>query len=204
MCERFLLTTPAQTVAEHFQLDEVPTLFPRYNIAPTQPIGVVRLAEDGPQLQPRRQWAEVRWGLVPPGAALSRKRRRRHAAHQRPVGNRRRQALVPGSVPPPSLPGPRGRVYEWKPAGRRKQPHVIRPAGGGLFALAGLWERWHGPGGAVLETAAVLTTEANAVVRPIHDLMPVIVRPEDYAAWLDLSRQEIAELNASSRLAATL
>jgi hypothetical protein len=61
MCGRFLLTTPAQAVAEHFQLDEVPTLFPRYNIAPTQPVGVVRLGED----EPRLVWAKVRWGLVP-------------------------------------------------------------------------------------------------------------------------------------------
>jgi putative SOS response-associated peptidase YedK len=191
MCGRFLLSTPARELALHFDV-EVPELFPRYNIAPTQPIGIVRLAEG----QAQREWATVSWGLVPGwagdadvGSRLI--NARAETAADKPsfrTAFRRRRCLVPADG-----------FYEWKPAGRHKQPHLIRPRQGGSFAFAGLWECWHGPGGACLETAAILTTTANEAVQPIHDRMPVLLRPQDYVAWLDPLRQHAGELQSLLR-----
>ena len=187
MCGRFLLTTPAPGVADLFGLDEAPALSPRYNIAPGQPVAVVRIAEDGD----RRECVSLRWGLVPswaadPGGAGRLINARAETAAQKPSFRapfRRRRCLVPADG-----------FYEWRPAGRRKQPFAFRLRGGGPFALAGLWDRWLGPGGTVLETATILTTAANDVVRPVHDRMPVLLRPEDHAAWLDPGRQHAEEL----------
>ncbi len=75
--------------------------------------------------------------------------------------------------------------YEWRRAGRTKQPYFIRLHEDRPFGFAGLWEAWEGPGHAALETCTVLTTAANDLVRPLHDRMPVILAPEAYAAWLD-------------------
>ena len=187
MCGRFLLSTPARELATHFGLDEVPSLFARYNIAPTQAIGIVRLTE-GPG---RREWATVSWGLVPswagdPDVGSRLINARAETAADKPsfrTALRRRRCLVPADG-----------FYEWQAVGRRKQPHLIRPRQGGPLAFAGLWERWHGPGGICLETVAILTTEANDAVRPIHDRMPVLLRPQDYSTWLDPLRQHPAEL----------
>ena len=76
--------------------------------------------------------------------------------------------------------------YEWKRGdGKKKQPFAIRLKDGSPFAFAGLWERWEAEDGRPVETCAILTTEANELVKPIHERMPVILRPEDYEAWLD-------------------
>ncbi len=85
--------------------------------------------------------------------------------------------------------------YEWaKLAGRRKQPWHFRLSGGGPFAFAGLWEACRPASGPPLLTCALLTTEANELVRPVHDRMPVILRPEDYALWIDRGKDDPAEL----------
>jgi putative SOS response-associated peptidase YedK len=75
--------------------------------------------------------------------------------------------------------------FEWQRRDGAKQPYYIRLKDGRPFAIAGLWDRWHSPEGEVVESCTILTTEANAVVRPIHDRMPVIVDPADYERWLD-------------------
>jgi putative SOS response-associated peptidase YedK len=88
---------------------------------------------------------------------------------------KQRRCLIPASG-----------YYEWEKRGTgRKQPHFIRPRDGGLFAFAGLWERWHDPRGEVVETSTILTTEANELMRPLHDRMPVILDPAVDALWLD-------------------
>jgi putative SOS response-associated peptidase YedK len=84
--------------------------------------------------------------------------------------------------------------YEWQGTGRSKQPYLIRLPDDRPFAFAGLWESWEGPAHAHLESCTILTTEANAVVRPIHDRMPVIVAPADYGRWLDPHVQDAAQL----------
>jgi putative SOS response-associated peptidase YedK len=89
---------------------------------------------------------------------------------------------------------PASGFYEWKPLARGKQPWRIRPAHEPLFAFAGLWERWKAPDGSTLQTYTILTTDANEAVRPLHDRMPVIIAPADYARWLDASDPHGAEL----------
>jgi putative SOS response-associated peptidase YedK len=77
--------------------------------------------------------------------------------------------------------------YEWKATAKSKtkQPHLIRLKSGQPLALAGLWETWSAPDGELVESFTILTTDANDVLRPIHDRMPVIIAPEDYDRWLD-------------------
>jgi putative SOS response-associated peptidase YedK len=186
MCGRFLLTAPATQLADlfHFRAsdDDGATLSPRYNIAPSQSIATVRNEQgDG------RELAVVRWGLIPAWA------KDRHTgqglmnacsetAAVKPSFRdafRKRRCLVLADG-----------FYEWKRSGKKKEPVAIRLWDGSPFAFAGLWERWEGADGQPVESCAILTTEANELVKPIHDRMPVILRPENYDAWLDPSVQQ--------------
>jgi putative SOS response-associated peptidase YedK len=177
VCGRFTLASPGETIAELFALDDVPRPKPRYNIAPTQPVTVVRLG-----LGERRELVEMRWGLVPSwakdaGVGARMINARCETAAEKPAFRaalRRRRCLVAADG-----------FFEWARAGNRKQPYHVRMADGRPFAFAGLWEMWSPPGGQALETCTILTTEPNDVVRPLHDRMPVIVDRADHAAWLD-------------------
>jgi putative SOS response-associated peptidase YedK len=171
---------------------DVPDLTPRYNIAPTQPVAAVRLAEDG-----RRAFVLLRWGLIPswarePGVGHSLINGRSETVAEKPAFRaafKARRCLIPASG-----------FYEWQATGEKhKQPFHIRMRDGKPFAFAGLWERWHGESGSEpVETCAILTTAANAVVRPVHQRMPVIVAPGDFAAWLD-PHSPLADLHALLR-----
>lgn len=180
-----LLTTPVSEVQRLFGVPERPNLMPRWNIAPTQDIPVIRREEDG------RHLSMVRWGLVPPWADDPSIGGRMINARGESVADkpafrdafRKRRCLIP-------LDG----FYEWTSVGEgakpRKQGHVIRRRDRALFALAGLWERWRGPKGAApldppLETATVVTTATNATLSFLHDRMPVVLAPADWDAWLD-------------------
>ena len=173
MCGRFTLAREAVEVAEAFGLAEVPELFPRYNVAPTQPVFVVRLAEG------RRAGSLLRWGLLPPWAASPKDgppliNARSETVAEKPAFRsafEKRRCLVPADG-----------FFEWKGEGSKKVPHYF--TAGGLFAMAGLWESWRGQSG-VIESVAVLTTEANELVRNFHERMPVILPPTAYGAWLD-------------------
>jgi putative SOS response-associated peptidase YedK len=174
MCGRYSLHASPEVVSLMFGLSEVPAFQPRYNIAPTTPVLVVR--EGGA--------AMLRWGLVPrwardvngkPPSGAGMNNARAETVAEKPSfreAYRRRRCLIPASG-----------FYEWKLEGKLKQPYYIHPAAGELFAFAGIWERWEGAGGP-LETCAVITTEPNAVMAPIHERMPVIVAPADYGRWL--------------------
>lgn len=174
MCGRYALHASPEVVALQFGLASVPSFSPRYNIAPAAQVLIVR--DDGG----RRAAAMVKWGLVPrwakdPSLGARMNNARAETVAEKPSFReafRRRRCLIPASG-----------FYEWKLEGRLKQPYYIHPAAGELFAFAGLWERWEGPGGP-LETCAVITTEPNAVMAPIHERMPVIVEPADYGRWL--------------------
>ena len=141
-----------------FGLLEVPAFQPRYNIAPTSQVLVVRREGE------LRGAAMVKWGLVPRWAKDAAIGARMNNARAETVAEkpsfreayRKRRCLIPASG-----------FYEWKAHGKLKQPYYTHPAAGELFAFAGLWERWEGPGGP-LETCAVITTEPNAVMAPIH------------------------------------
>jgi putative SOS response-associated peptidase YedK len=184
MCGRYTLTTPAPKLAEHFHLHTVPDLAPRYNIAPTQSVAVVRAAAlEG------RTLTMARWGLVPSWAADPSIGNRLLNARAETVADkpafraalRQRRCLIPADG-----------FYEWQPLpGRKKLPYHIRLRRGGPFAFAGLWERWPAPDGRPLESCTILTTEANELVRPIHDRMPVILQEEAYAAWLNPEQHDV-------------
>ena len=185
MCGRYALHTHPDVIAIEFGLKHLPAFEPKYNIAPSSDVLVVR--ED----RERGRLADLcRWGLIPAWAKDTSIGNRLANARAETVADkpsfraafRRGRCLVPASG-----------FYEWKNAGGRKQPYYIRPTGSGLFALAGISELWSGPGGP-LHTVCLITTEPNELMREIHDRMPVIVPHEDYAAWLDPGNHDAARL----------
>lgn len=163
-------------------------LAPRYNIAPTQPVLIIRVESE------RVTPARVRWGLVPgwardPGAGNRMINARGETVAEKPsfrTAFRQRRCLVPATG-----------FYEWqKTNGTGKQPwHVHRPDDG-PFAFAGIWEHWEAADGSTLETCAIITTRANATMAPIHDRMPVILAREDLDCWLDPDNNEPAILES--------
>ena len=173
MCGRFTLTKSGEEVAEAFDLDEAPALLPRYNIAPSEPVLVVRQLEPGAA----RTASLSRWGLVP-----------RVAAEGRPLINARAETASTRGVFKDAFAQRRCLVpadgfYEWQgPKGTKRQPFHLCLEGGELFGLAGIVEP--GPE-AGTSTLAILTTSPNALVQKIHDRMPLIVPRVDYARWLD-------------------
>lgn len=192
MCGRYALTACPKALAEVFDLDLIDGFPPRYNIAPTQPITVVAVSHDGVS----RRALLVRWGLLPawvkdvtkfPLLFNARSETAAEKASFR-AAMRHRRVLVPATG-----------FYEWRkmlaPSGRgrggvRSQPYWIRPRQGGLIAFAGLTETYVGPDGAEIDTGAILTTQANRALAGIHERMPVVVKPEDFARWLDCRSQE--------------
>jgi putative SOS response-associated peptidase YedK len=179
MCGRFTLRTPANIIARHFALLEFPPFEARFNIAPSQPVAVVRLRPKAPAA---REAVWMRWGLIPSWAEDPSIGNRMINARSETVAEksafrtalRRRRCLVVADG-----------FYEWKRAGARKQPYFFHMRDDGPFAFAGLWETWEAFNHAAVESCTLLTTEANALVREVHDRMPVILAAEDYARWLD-------------------
>ncbi len=176
MCGRYLLVSAPEAVRRWFGYREQPNFPPRYNIAPTQPIAIVRLHEG------ERQFALVRWGLLPswvkdPKAFSLVINARSDSVLDKPAfrnAMKRRRCLIPADG-----------FYEWKEEGKVKRPYVVRPRADGPVAFAGLWECWAGPNGEELETAAIITCAANPSLHPIHHRMPVVVPPEAFDFWLD-------------------
>lgn len=192
MCGRFALAADAQAIAKAFGLTSVPELSPRYNIAPSQPVAVVRASDRG-----ERELAIVQWGLIPSWTKDLSKWKplinaRAETAAEKPsfrAAFRRRRCLIPASG-----------FYEWQKVEGGKQPFFIHQRGEEgdrpVFAMAGLWEHWQGGDGSEPETCTILTTAANATMKPIHDRMPVILAPEDYDAWLLTDERDVKELGA--------
>jgi putative SOS response-associated peptidase YedK len=176
MCGRYTVTSSPETIRALFRYREKPSFQPRYNVAPTQPIAIVRLVEGV------RHLALVRWGLLPswvkdPKTFTPVINARGESVTDKPAfraAMRRRRCLIPADG-----------FYEWKAAGGRKRPYFVRRKSGAPMAFAGLWECWTGPNGEELESAAIVTTDANRLLAPIHSRMPVILAPEAFDPWLD-------------------
>jgi len=176
MCGRYTIIASPEALRALFRYEEQPNFPPRYNVAPTQPIAIVRLV-DG-----KRHFALVRWGLLPswvkdPKTFTLLINARGESAAEKPAfraAMKRRRCLIPADG-----------FYEWQAAGDRKRPFYVRAKSGAPLAFAGLWESWTGPNGEELETAAIVTTRANRTLAPIHERMPVIVPPEGFDLWLD-------------------
>jgi putative SOS response-associated peptidase YedK len=178
MCGRYTVTSAPEAIRALFRYEEQPNFPPRYNIAPTQPIAIVRLLEGA------RHFALVRWGLLPswvkdPNNFSLLINARGESVCDKPAfraAMKRRRCLIPADG-----------FYEWKAVGGRKQPYFVRAKSGMPLAFAGLWETWTGPNGEELETGTIVTTNANRTLEPIHGRMPAIVPPEAFDLWLDCS-----------------
>lgn len=192
MCGRYTLIANAEAIRLLFEIPafDERLVVPRYNIAPTQPIVLVRSGSKGRELMP------ARWGLIPWWAKdlktlpLMVNARAEQVAEKPAFRDafKYRRCLIPASG-----------FYEWQARGKApKQPFLasagpIRQGGDELLAFAGLWETWHGPDGSEIDSATIIVTDANATLASIHDRMPVVVPPEDFATWLS-PKSDAAEL----------
>lgn len=177
MCGRFTVTVSASVLASVFDLDLPLQFEPRYNVAPTQVVPVIRTGRSG-----RREWAPCRWGLIPAWAKDPAIGNRMINARSETAADKAsfrralavRRCLIPADG-----------FYEWAKTPGGKQPYHLRFSDRRVFSLAGLWERWDkGPDGPV-DSFTILTTAPNAVAAAVHDRMPVIVAPDDRDDWLD-------------------
>lgn len=196
MCGRFTLTVKVSELASvlGFEGDPGPPpdpemAPPRFNVAPTQPVLIVREGSDGVR---RAAWAK--WGLIPRGAKDPRVgarliNARAETVFEQPAfrsAARSRRCLVPTDG-----------FLEWKKVGKRKQPYHARAPDGGVYAMAGIWSTWRSPEGEEIDTCSVITTEPNGPVSKLHDRMPVILPPEQYDLWLspeEVAREELSRL----------
>lgn len=185
MCSRFALTAPPVAVRSLFRTANLEVFPPRYNIAPTQPVIIVRTGLTG-----KREMVLVRWGLIPswsndPAQLSTMINARAETAAEKPsfrAAMRHKRCLVPADA-----------FYEWTGKPGHKQPFMIglkagALAGAGdrpLMGLAGIWEHWLGADGSEIETMAILTVPANREMTPIHDRMPLVLPPDAFDLWLD-------------------
>jgi putative SOS response-associated peptidase YedK len=191
MCGRFTLHASPEQIAAQFDVAEPEQLADRYNIAPTQPVGIVRLDRSASG----REWALVHWGLIPswakdPNMGARMINARGETIAEKPsfrAALKRRRCLVPADG-----------FYEWKRTGSSKQPYYIRLRSQEPFAFAGLWEIWTAPDGGEIESCTVITTGPNDLMATLHDRMPVILAAEDYEQWLgngkDADTHEVEQL----------
>ena len=187
MCGRFALFASGEELAQRFGLPHTPLLDARYNIAPTQTVAAVRASDTG------REFRFLRWGLIPswsidPKIANKLTNARAETVASNPASRsafQQRRCLIPASA-----------FYEWRQGkGKSKQPYCIWLRDENLFALAGLWERWQDPQGPITESCSLITTEANELMQPICDRMPVILDKVSEAVWLD-SHASLEELRS--------
>jgi len=192
MCGRFTLTVDPADLQSAFPEFSFPERYaPRYNIAPTQPILAVPNNTEGNS-------DFFIWGLVPSWAK------------DPAIGNRMINARAETLAEKPSFRGPyRHRrclifadgFYEWKAHSgtKKKTPYYIRLNSGKPFAFAGLWEGWQSPDGGEIKSATIITTQPNLVIAELHNRMPVILDPNDYAVWLDPAPQSPADMQSLLR-----
>ncbi|MCF6198784.1 MAG: SOS response-associated peptidase [Hyphomicrobiaceae bacterium] len=186
MCSRFTLTSKPVLVGSHFGLAEIDDFPPRYNIAPTQPVGIVRTG-----YHRQREFALVRWGLLPdwvkdPGAFTTLVNARAETLTQKPSFRsafKYRRCLFPMNG-----------FYEWSGGKGERQPHYISTRGEAVFAVAGLWENWMGVDGSEMESAVIITTRANSTLSAIHQRMPVVIEAQHFESWLNCTSGKTDEV----------
>jgi putative SOS response-associated peptidase YedK len=178
MCGRIVIATPVGSIVDYFEVHDprVTAQPPRFNVAPSTPILLVRDSGDARILKP------ARWGLTPAWARSLDNGPRPINARAEPV---RTSRLFKHAVAQRRCLLPADGFYEW-PArgGRRKQPYYIHRTDGQLLALGGIWETWHEGAADALTSAAIITTPANHVISTLHERMPLVVEPGDWEAWL--------------------
>jgi putative SOS response-associated peptidase YedK len=191
MCGRFTLRASAKDIADLFQLEIQLDLLPRFNIAPTQDVLAIRASgfSDGPNTN-SREAVKLRWGLVPSwakdpkiGNSLINARADTVATKPsfRSAFKRRRCLIVADGF------------YEWKAVGKAKQPYYITRLDGQPFAFAGLYEHWRHDE-LKIDSCAIITTDANETIQPLHNRVPVILSPRDFSTWLNPDETDAARL----------
>ena len=186
MCGRFVLENSPEQLMKVYRLSSLPELSPRYNIAPSQQIAVIRQQNGGD-----RELVFMQWGLIPswakdPTIGYKMINARSETAHEKPSFKqafRSRRCIIPATG-----------FYEWEKVGKDKVPHYIHLHDREVMSLAGLWERWKSPGGKELETCTILTTAANSLVKHLHDRMPVILHREEFDLWLNRDIDDVNRL----------
>lgn len=189
MCGRYALNGSPARLKEHFGTTNELDFRPSFNIAPTQTVPVVRLDEAG-----NRVFTFARWGLIPswvndPEELQHPINAKAETAAIKPMfrhAYRTSRVLVPADA-----------FYEWMPDDG-KQPYLVRLRDGEPMGIGGLLENWKGPEGDVT-TFTILTTDANPLIAKIHNRMPVIIRPEDYAAWIDTNLTDVTRIQAMAQ-----
>ena len=189
MCGRYTLNRSPAELKEHFATANKPDLKPRFNIAPSQTVPVVRLDDTG-----NRVFTFAKWGLIPSWVKDPEKLQhpinaKSETAAIKPMfrhAYRKSRVLVPADA-----------FYEWAAKDGVKQPYLIRLRDGAPMGMGGLLEHWQAPEGDVA-TFTILTTNANSLMAKIHDRMPVIIKPEDYATWLDTNFDDFIRIQAMS------
>jgi putative SOS response-associated peptidase YedK len=183
MCGRYVIKAPVSQLATMFDLIDVPKLTPRYNVSPTQSVPAIRLKPE----KKERELAMFKWGLIPSWAK------------DPAIGNRLINARADSVAQKPSFRSAFKRrrclmvadgFYEWQKTNGKKQPYFIGLKDDAPFAFAGLWEHWEEPEGEPVESCAIITTDANDLVKEIHNRMPVILKKKDYELWLDQEMQD--------------
>ena len=190
MCGRYTLSTDAQALVDIFEIERLlfdPSEFrPRYNIAPSQTVPIVRMTESG------RELLLARWGLVPhwsrePKTKYSTINARAETVAEKPTYRdafKHKRCLIPATG-----------FYEWKRKGDAKVPYHIRVQGTEVFALAGLWDRWDREGEG-FDSCSIIVTAANPAMQRIHDRMPVILNSVQYNSWLNPAHFNRAQLES--------
>ena len=184
MCGRFALATTSEELVNHFNLKREVTLGSRYNIAPSQPVIIIRSGTSSNKL------SAIRWGLIPHWSkdekiGFKLINARAETVQEKPSFRdafKSRRCLIPATG-----------FYEWKQEGRMKQPYYIKMKNGSLFAMAGIWESWQDPEGKTIDSCAIITTDANGIVGKIHDRMPVIMSNKSYGLWLSSTSNSLQE-----------
>ena len=188
MCGRTRLSSDVREIKIAFGIPPeppTPNFPPSWNVAPTDTLPVVRYDAKVHQ----RSLDMLRWGLIPHWAKdikVGFSNAKAEGIESKPAFReafRQRRCLVPAD-----------NFYEWKKTPGGKQPYALALAGHGIMALAGVWENWRSPAGEWVRSFAIITTEPNELCAPIHNRMPVILKPEDWPLWLGEQPADVLEL----------
>jgi putative SOS response-associated peptidase YedK len=195
MCGRYTLSSTPEDFAQTFDLHQRPELVPRFNVAPAQLVAVVALKGDGRT----RGLAQLRWGFVPywaqnPNMGPRPINARAETVAVKPPFDqafRERRCLIPADG-----------FFEWATEAKKRVGYHFRLKAGGVMAFAGIWDVWKAEGQPTLATCAIITVEANDLVRPFHDRMPAILSPGQFDRWMGFDTPEKELLGALARFPA--
>ena len=191
MSGRYFLESPPLVVSDHFRTDVRDNFPPRYNIAPTQPVGIIR--QNPLNREADRQYALARWGFIPAWSTDGKMAGGRPLVHARvetvmqkvsfKSAFRRRRCLIPANG-----------FFEWRDESGGRQPYLVAQPGKALFGVAAIWEHWLGADGSEMETVATLTRPAGIVVENIHHRELLVIPPEGYHDWLHADELELKKV----------